>query len=592
MKLSSAPAERQAADREVAVQTSVNSRSRKWLVACVLVLILAPLVASAVSLATHHSATPIQDDALMEMRVRDVGHHAVLLGLYSRDGWSHPGPLIFYSLALPYRLFGSNTAAMQVGALLINGLAVLAMVAVGRRFAGDRMALAIAVALSALMHALGPNLLSDPWVCYITTLPFGLFLFTVWAMLEGRLWGLPAVAALATWLTQTHVGFAPITAPLAIGGAAVLSFDLWRRHDRKEQQKLIAAYAATALITLVLWLPTLWDQFRGSGNLGAIAGWFTTPNGQTHTLLEGARIVFGTFAYPPNWLTGNRRISPFNGETLLRTETLVPVLLVGFLAALVIAWRRHDSPVVRCGVVISAALAISVVAVSRTIGTMYEYRLLWTWTIAALAAALTIRAFWAPVSKRYPRADRAIAAALVLVLVGLTASQIADVTDAPTQPWDAAVVRDVARQLRKHYSGEHPILLEAPSPDGTSWAQGLLLELEKEGVDARGPAGGAGLYGSSRTIGKKEAPAVRLLVLGPSDFRSLTSHNPPHLVAYAGPGSFARVSASIARHDARAAALDRAFAAGKLSGADFTRRLVATAPKSKALAVVELARAG
>jgi hypothetical protein len=335
----------------------------------------------------------------------------------------------------------------------------------------------------------------------------------------------------------------------------------------------------------------LWDQFRGSGNLGAIAGWFTTPNGQTHTLLEGARIVFGTFAYPPNWLTGNRRISPFNGETLLRTETLVPVLLVGFLAALVIAWRRHDAPVVRCGVLIAAALAISVVAVSRTIGTMYEYRLLWTWTIAALAAALTIGAFWAPVSKRYPRADRAVAVALVLVLVGLTTAQIADVTSAPTQPWDAAVVRDVARQLRKHYSGEHPILLEAPSPDGTAWAQGLVLELEKEGVDARGPAGGAVLYGNSRTIGK-EAPAVRLLVLGPSDFHSLAGSNPPHLVAFAGPGSFARVSASITQHDARAAALDRAFTAGKISGADFTRRLVAAAPTAKALAVVELPRAG
>ncbi len=52
----------------------------------------------------------------MELRVQDVGRRPVPLGLYSRDGWSHPGPLVFYTLAIPYQIFGSSTSAMVVGA--------------------------------------------------------------------------------------------------------------------------------------------------------------------------------------------------------------------------------------------------------------------------------------------------------------------------------------------------------------------------------------------------------------------------------------------------------------------------------------------
>ena len=58
-----------------------------------------------------------------------MGRHPVLIGLYSRDGWSHPGPLLYYTLALPYRLTGGNPAGLLVGALAVNGAAVGGMAA-------------------------------------------------------------------------------------------------------------------------------------------------------------------------------------------------------------------------------------------------------------------------------------------------------------------------------------------------------------------------------------------------------------------------------------------------------------------------------
>ncbi|MEO6467652.1 MAG: hypothetical protein ABIP21_01020, partial [Acidimicrobiia bacterium] len=82
-----------------------------------LFLVLVPLVVSAVIVLSGAPATAIRDHALMELRVRDVGVHPVQLGLYSRDGWSHPGPLLFFTLAIPYRVLGESTSGMVVGAL-------------------------------------------------------------------------------------------------------------------------------------------------------------------------------------------------------------------------------------------------------------------------------------------------------------------------------------------------------------------------------------------------------------------------------------------------------------------------------------------
>src|SRR6476620_1623677 len=69
---------------------SVRGRERevKWGVIAVTVL---PLLVSAVCVVAfvRGKFKPIGDYALMEMQVRDIGHHPVLLGLYSRDTWAH-----------------------------------------------------------------------------------------------------------------------------------------------------------------------------------------------------------------------------------------------------------------------------------------------------------------------------------------------------------------------------------------------------------------------------------------------------------------------------------------------------------------------
>lgn len=53
---------------------------------------LVPLVVSALhlELSTRGRYRPVSDLALIEMTVRDIGHHTVLYGAYSRFGWPPP----------------------------------------------------------------------------------------------------------------------------------------------------------------------------------------------------------------------------------------------------------------------------------------------------------------------------------------------------------------------------------------------------------------------------------------------------------------------------------------------------------------------
>src|ERR687893_706698 len=100
-------------------------------------LAVVPLVVSAAALLVGQgNYVAIGDLAGTELITRDVGRHLVKLGPYSRDGWHHPGPALYYVLAVPYRLLGSTASALDAGALLVNAGSVVGMAVVARRRGG------------------------------------------------------------------------------------------------------------------------------------------------------------------------------------------------------------------------------------------------------------------------------------------------------------------------------------------------------------------------------------------------------------------------------------------------------------------------
>jgi hypothetical protein len=550
-----------------------------------LVLAVAPLVVLAVTVLHDPPRALVRDQALMELQVRDVGRHPVLIGLYSRDGWSHPGPLLYYTLALPYRLAGSDSSGLLLGALAVNAAAIAGMAAVAKRLGGLPAALVTLVAVSIVERALGAELLLDPWVCFVTVLPFGCFCFFAWAMTQGEVWALPAAGGLASWLVQAHVGYAPLTTPLLLAGAVCLWVVVGRRNDPAATRRFWWAVIAAVLILVVVWAPPLWDQFYGSGNLGKIVDWFARADAGVHTLPEGARVVFGQFAAVPDWVTGKRRVAAFGGETTLRHTTLLPLLLVPFVVAVIVAWRRRDRPIIGLAAVLALTLLASVVSVARTVGTMYEYRLLFTWVLGAVAGVVVAWTGWNIVATRWPEVQtRVLVPTALLVVAALCAAEIVAAVRAGTPDWDSPVTATVTKRLASQFdAGGGEVLLRSESAAGEGYVEGLVLALERRGIRARVASDPTGRFGAHRVASGRVA--AHLVVLADTDLDAFVRRPDLELVAYAGPVPFNdRVDAG-RQATAEQQRLLAAFHAGALPADAFTRAFEAAQVRGAAIAV-------
>src|SRR5205823_6495982 len=95
-----------------------------------------------------------------------------------------------------------------VAALLVNGAAVGGMVLLAWRRGGRTLTIATTIAVAVLCHALGADFLRDPWNPYITVLPLALLVFLAWSIVCGDGWTVPVAALVASFIVQTHAGYA------------------------------------------------------------------------------------------------------------------------------------------------------------------------------------------------------------------------------------------------------------------------------------------------------------------------------------------------------------------------------------------------
>ena len=67
------------------------------------------------------------------------------LGPYSRFGWHHPGPMLFYMLAPVHSAFGSHAYALNAAAVLINVVSLLTIASVTIRLAHPLLCVTIMI---------------------------------------------------------------------------------------------------------------------------------------------------------------------------------------------------------------------------------------------------------------------------------------------------------------------------------------------------------------------------------------------------------------------------------------------------------------
>ena len=384
-----------------------NEQRWFWLA---LALAMIPLLVGAIALAVDggHGYRPTGDHATNELRTSDVGDHAVLVGPYSRDNWSHPGPSYFYALAIPYRLASTTSASLFVGALIINGAAIAGIGVVARRLGGLRLALIALLGCATLTAAVGPAYVRDPWNPYLAMLPFAFLVFLSWAMTEGELWALPVAAVVATFVMQTHIAYLPLSIPLVAWGVVWLVVSAWRAH---EYRPLLRSAAVSVGVLVLLWLPPFIEQVTNTpGNVTKIVRYFRDADEPTHSVTAALRVVSVQFTLSPEWIGGPRPASPFTGgePVYLHGTFPIPLLLVAVAGAAVFFWRTRDNRQLRLLATIAVAIVAGVASVMRTLGPAFPYRLRWAQALGMIGGVVVTYAVWRAITTVRPQAERAL----------------------------------------------------------------------------------------------------------------------------------------------------------------------------------------
>lgn len=546
----------EAAPAETAAPAAEGGRSGVlWWVAVGLVLV--PFVVSALVLifGVGGRYLPAADQALITMHTREVGSgHSPLVGLYSRAEWSHPGPMEFYALAPFYRLAGERAIGVYLGALTINAAAVVGLAVVARRRGGLPLVLLTLLGTTLMLRTLGADFARDPWNCFITTLPYALLVLLAWSMWCGEVWALPWAAAVGTFLAQTHVGFVLLAPPLVLWGLVGLALAA-RRHSRETAadpaasdapapepdpprpvepatavvdqtgaggvvaapvtwRRLGRAGALSLAVLAVLWLPPIIDVIRHApSNFRVIIEWFGSDDaGGGHTLAQGWRVMSAQFWLKPEWLTDKQSFNPVTGESIYMLSAPAPLLLALVAGAGAVVWRWGRSGRAYVGTVVLTFL-VGIVAVARTVGAAFDYRLRWTFVAGLLGLLLVAWAGWGLATRRWARAERVLVPVALGALAVVCAVNTVTAASAGTpQPADSAamnlIMPDVLAALPET---DGQVVVDDGLQTGAWYARTLVLELERHGVRVAVPADRTAVYGKQRQVDPPQA-TVRLVI--------------------------------------------------------------------------------
>lgn len=461
----------------------------------------------------------VGDFGTLRLRALDVGtSHTPLVGIYSRWGWNHPGPMLLVFMAPALRITGGAGHGLLLGALLINLGAITATLAVARRVGADVLAL-VALSLVVLCRALGSGELLDPWNPYILIVMLFAAMVTAWRVILGDRVAAVVFVVSASFALQSHVEVALTVLLLTVSVFSVLMARAVRGSEAaRDRRTLAVACGAGALC----WLLPIVEQFTAAdgGNMRAIISFAIHGGGEVNGWSDGARIVSWFLAVPTNWFGGDL-IVPRGGSS-------VPVALIALICAG--AWalrRRYRSESVLCAVALLAVVT-AFIACSRISGVAYPY--LYRWVLAvAVAVWLAIGAVVLRELRERVEWARWTGVALwsitsVLLLVTLI------------QGPDLTALRGSDTALRKFESLVQPTIdavRELPQPtlitvtasgvDG-SFAIDMLQRAPDEAIDLRFGSDRAFIFGTHRTI--DPALANSELVLAQGGFRATYIDDP------------------------------------------------------------------
>lgn len=366
---------------------------------------------------------PIADDpALIELYTLRASQGTQLQGPYSRFGFHHPGPALFYLLAPFYKFSAYATGSLNLGILSWNCVFLIIILLVPLKLGGTRGLMLASVPISLLVVYLRPFLFWGTWNPYASILPFAASVACCFAVALGR-WGfLPIGSIAASIAIQCHLVLATPTVLIWVFALISATFVYRRQPDPR---KLRLVLVATSLLLAVAWGPVVIEEFVNSpGNLTKLIDFVLHRDGD----IQGLRALVPTLSscsevlFLPLGVGGQVRL-PVEYRCWSACITVVFALLLSAMLVVSLVMRRKDALVVSS---LSLVLLVGCILSTGSLsGQLYPYLTLWTVSVCPLLAAHTSAILCRiPEETRGSRLLNVGVAISVFVTIGISASGV------------------------------------------------------------------------------------------------------------------------------------------------------------------------
>jgi hypothetical protein len=482
-------------------------RGRRARLACGVALVLVALLPFVIAIVVRAGRDDllVGDYALMDLRVRDVWSSDIpLVGAYSRFGWNHPGPAVFYGIAAVSGPFGAPPWATTVGSILLQGLSVLAIALVAWR-TGGLARLVTALAFVGLAYgATGPSMVLNVWNPNVAFPLFMLFVLLTWLLATGHPRALLGVALGASLLVQAHVGYLPL---VAAAGLCAVAFGIARVGPTWERWRRTVVW--TGVGVMVVWIPAIVNELVNGSNVRAIAASLRDPPERPLGASRAAGVFAEEFRVPPPWLGGHHRLDEFAGTVVGRSAWWLAVPVVLLAAAAVTTWirRRHGS-VELLALTVTLAV-VGFVSLTRVTGLAEQYVFFWRVPIALLIVFTSGWCVWIAIgADANVRARRAAGIALAGVVVFASAALSANIV-ATHEPDDLErVTQDALAAVTPDADPSTPVLVRAADTPRHGIQRAIVNELERGNLPVKVDEGFGFMFGDSREARPEEVDEV------------------------------------------------------------------------------------
>ncbi len=469
-----------------------SDRAQRWLVRFPwsLAVVVAVLVMGTIKLARTlgQPFTSGGDAGFLEIQIRQALHGAVTLGPYSRYGWHHPGPAVFYLFAPVYWLSGESSRSLFLDSWLLNAGCALVTVVIVRHFAGERAARVAAGALVVYVAAAGFGALINPWNPSWLALPVLVVLAATAGACCGSGWSLLTLFVAGSFAVQTHIGTAPICGVALLVGVVGYVWAI-RRSRREGDGTGGRGWSRPLVITTVvafvlLWGPPLAEELahgHANGNLSALWHFYLHPpaaDGPTsHSLRHALSAVSDYATVVPAGAPAD--LKAHAGRLLLSALFVV----LGVLGA--VGWWRRARFLAWFSMMTPIGLAVATLAATRVVGPYEDYLFFWCETLALPAIVATVAYALAFVQGRLRYRDRVDGAITLLGLVVVTSvtvgviaqSDVISYQDSPDARAAAAVIESNVANKDQVFTVD---VVQQEFSDGP-----LVLTLVKDGYQFR-----------------------------------------------------------------------------------------------------------